>query len=156
MPRPEEKARVPRDGVFDLSGLGPEEVDVNPAQEIPAGGDTGSLALERLWPLVEAASARICPEDTPRERLRDAVRTAAARALEPCGRRDCGACDRISCGLPCEVRKARHLGKRLLVALLPMVRRGCPLQTARAILDSAAAAAIGLPEEAVAGSGWSR
>jgi hypothetical protein len=139
-----------------MSGLGPEEVAVDQAQEIPGQGEVGGVPMERLWPLVEAATARICSEDASRERLRNVVQTAATQALAACGRRDCRACDRVSSGLPCEMRKARHLGKRLLVALLPMMRRGCPFETARAILDSAAAGALGLRGSTVAGSGCSK
>jgi hypothetical protein len=132
-----------------MSGLGPEEVAVEETQESPGKGKAGGVPMDRLWPLVEEATARICSGDASRERLRDVVRTAATQALEACGRRDCGACERIGGGLPCEMRKARHLGKRLLVALLPMMRRGCPFETARAILDSAAAGALGLRGSAV-------
>ena len=102
------------------------------------------IPVDRLCSSVEEASARIGLGDAPRERLRRAVETAAARALEACGRGDCAACDRIwsGPGLPCRRRMARHLAKRLAMALLPMMRRGWPLEAAREVLGEAAARAL--------------
>jgi len=102
------------------------------------------IPVDRLCSSVEEASARIGLGDAPRERLRRAVEAAAARALEACCRGDCAACERMWSGpaLPCGGRRARYLAKRLVMALLPMMRRGCPVEAAREILGEVAAQAL--------------
>jgi hypothetical protein len=104
-----------------------------------------SLPLERIRASVVEAVAGICQEGTPGDRLRGAIDSAVARASETCGR---WGCDRCSClwvepGLSCEARRLRNLVKRIAMALLPMVRRGCALDAVRAALEGAVSLALG-------------
>ena len=105
-----------------------------------------SLPLERIRASVVEAVSGICQEETPGDRLRGAIDSAVTRASETCGR---WGCDRCSClwvepGLSCEARRLRNLVKRIAMALLPMVRRGCALDAVRAALEGAVVRALGI------------
>jgi hypothetical protein len=106
------------------------------------------IPLDRLTDSVAAVTGQIKLDPDAGVRLPGAIRVAVERAFDACDRRDCAACDRIwkPLGMSCEQRRVRKLAKRLVLAFLPLLRRGNAFESVTAALDSVAARALGHDE----------
>lgn len=121
----------------------------------PRAADIPAPALERVVAEVEGAAPCLCALGVSQERLRAAAAQAMARAFQPCLQGTCASCDHewSGSGVSCEERQVRRLGKQLVQALLPVMRRGCGLPQAWPILLEASARVVRDGRPLAAGEG---